>query len=284
MAASAPGADVVLEVGGARIPALGFGTWELSGVLCRRMVEVALEVGYRHIDTAQMYGNEREVGEAVRASGLARSELFVTTKIWPDRFRRDPLLRSAEDSVARLGLGPVDLLLLHWPNPAVPLAETIAALNEARARGLARHIGVSNFPTSLLEEALALSESPLVADQVEYHPFLSQRRLLAFCRARRIALVAYCPLARGRVFGHPLLRRIAARHGKDEGQVALRWLIQQQGVAAIPRSSRADHIRRNFAIWDFALSEEEMRAISALGHPRGRIVDIDGLAPAWDPE
>ncbi len=271
-----------VEAHGARIPVLGFGTWELRDGLAVRMVEAALEIGYRHIDTAQMYENEREVGTAIRTSGIDRREIFLTTKVWPDRFREGDLQRSVEDSLGRLGLDTVDLLLLHWPNPSVPLAETIAALNDARARGMTRHIGISNFPTRLMREALRLSEAPLVTNQVEYHPFLSQKRVLRACREAGMALTAYCPLARGRVFGDPVIERIAARHRKSPAQVALRWLVQQQGVVAIPRSSKPEHARANFEIWDFALDDREMAEISALAGPGGRIVDIAGLAPDWD--
>jgi len=273
-----------VEAHGARIPALGFGTWELRDGLAVRLVEAALAIGYRHIDTAQMYENEREVGTAIRTSGIDRAEIFLTTKVWPDRFRQGDLQRSVEESLQRLGLEAVDLLLLHWPNPAVPLAETIDALNDARARGMTRHIGVSNFPSRLMEEAIRLSAAPLVTNQVEYHPFLTQKRVLAACRGAGMALTAYCPLARGRVFGDPVIARIAARHRKSPAQIALRWLVQQEGVVAIPRSSKPEHARANFEIWDFALAVEEMRAISALGSPSGRIVDIAGLAPEWDPD
>ena len=271
-----------VEAHGARIPVLGFGTWELRDGLAVRMVEAALGIGYRHIDTAQMYENEREVGTAIRTSGIDRREIFLTTKVWPDRFRDGDLQRSVEESLERLGLDAVDLLLLHWPNPAVPLAETIAALNDTRARGLTRHIGVSNFPTGLMREALRLSEAPLVTNQVEYHPFLSQKRVLRACREAGMALTAYCPLARGRVFGHPVIERIAARHRKSPAQVALRWLVQQEGVVAIPRSSKPEHARANFEIWDFSLDGREMAEISALARSGGRIVDIAGLAPDWD--
>ncbi len=273
-----------VEANGARIPALGFGTWELRDGTAVRMVEYALAIGYRHIDTARMYENEREVGSAIRCACIPRDELFVTTKIWPDCFRRGDLEAAAEDSRERLGLEHVDLILLHWPNPEVPLAETVDALNEVRARGITRHIGVSNFPSNLLMEAVRLSEAPLVTDQVEYHPYLSQRRLLAVCRDMGIALTAYCPLARGRVLGDPVLGRIAAVHRKSPAQVALRWLIQQEGVVAIPRSAKPEHARHNFEIWDFSLSEREMEEIHALARPDGRIVDLPGLSPTWDPE
>jgi 2,5-diketo-D-gluconate reductase B len=245
------------------------------------MVGYALAMGYRHIDTAQMYGNESEVGRALVASGIAREEVFITTKIWPDSFRNGDLQDAAPRSLERLGLDAVDLLLLHWPNPMVPLAETIGALNEVAAQGLARHIGISNFTRALLAEAVALSERPLVANQVEYHPFLDQSALLERLREQGMALIAYSPLAQGAVFRDPSLKAIAEAHGRTPGQVALRWLIQQPGVAAIPRSSKPERAAENLAVFDFALSDQEMATISALSRPGGRLVD-PGIAPAWD--
>jgi 2,5-diketo-D-gluconate reductase B len=270
-----------VEAKGVRIPALGLGTWQLAGDVARRMVGYALSIGYRHIDTAQMYGNEAEVGEAIAGSSLPRDEIWLTTKIWPDNFRADDLKRAAEQSVRRLRTEP-DLLLLHWPNPSVPLAETIGALNEVKRRGLARHIGISNFNVALIQEALALSQEPLVANQVEYHPYLSQAAVLEELRAQGMALIAYSPLAKGRVFSERALGRIAERHGKNPGQVTLRWLIQQGGIAAIPRSSREEGAKANLEIFDFELSEAEMAEIFALAHPRGREVDFPGYAPRWD--
>jgi len=272
---------IYVEAHGARIPALGLGTFRLDGSVARRMVGYALEVGYRHIDTAQMYGNEAEVGAAIASSGVARDEVWLTTKIWPDNFRAGALQRAAETSVRRLRTVP-DLLLLHWPNPSVPLAETMRALNEAKRRGLARHIGISNFTVALIQEALARSEEPLIADQVEYQPYLSQDAVREELRANGMALIAYSPLAQGRVFGDPTLARIGERHGKTPGQVTLRWLLQQDGVAAIPRSSREAHARANFAIFDFALSAAEMAEIAALARPGGRQINPAGMAPRWD--
>jgi diketogulonate reductase-like aldo/keto reductase len=274
----------MLEVrcNGASIPALGFGTWELRGSQARQMVETALGIGYRHIDTAQMYGNEAEVGAALRASGLPRAELFVTTKVWPDRFRDGVMQRSVSESLAKLQLEAVDLLLLHWPSLQVSLAETMAALNDVADRGWARHIGISNFTVAMIDEAVRLSGQPLVNEQVEYHPFLSQHSVLEACRRHGLALTAYCPLARGRVFEDPLLARIARRRGRSPGQIALRWLVQQEHVIAIPRSSKPEHARTNFAIFDFALDEGEMAEITALGQPGGRIVAAPGFGPSWD--
>jgi 2,5-diketo-D-gluconate reductase B len=270
-----------VEAQGARIPALGLGTWQLSGAVARRIVGHALALGYRHIDTAQMYGNEAEVGAAIANSAVPREQIWLTTKIWPDNFRAGALQRAAEESVRRLRTEP-DLLLLHWPNPSVPLAETIGALNEVKRRGLARHIGISNFNVALIREALALSAEPLMANQVEYQPYLDQAAVLAKLRARRMALIAYSPLAKGRVFRDRTLARIGERHGKSPGQVALRWLIQQDGVAAIPRSSREDGVKANFELFDFALSDAEMAEIAALARPGGRQVDLPGFAPRWD--
>lgn len=269
---------------GADIPALGFGTWELRGATAQRLVEAALAIGYRHLDTAQMYGNEAEVGAGLRASGLPRDQVFVTTKVWPDRFRAGDFERSVEESLRRLRLDAVDLLLLHWPSREVPLAETMEALGRVHAAGKARHIGISNFTAAMIDEAVALSTAPLATDQVEYHPMLSQRAVLRGCRRHGMALTAYCPLARGRVFGDPILKRIAEAHGRGAGQVALRWLVQQEGVVAIPRSSSEEHARSNFAIFDFALSDTEMAEITALGAPAGRVVNVAGVAPAWDAE
>jgi 2,5-diketo-D-gluconate reductase B len=261
------------------VPALGLGTFGLNGRVAERIVGHALAVGYRHIDTAQMYGNEAEVGAAIRHSGVPRGEIWLTTKIWPDHFRAAALLRAAEERVRRLGTEP-DLLLLHWPNPAVPLAETVGALNEARSRGFARHIGVSNFPTALIREAVTHSSVPLLVDQVEYHPYLDQSAVLGELERQRMALVAYSPIGRGRVFGDRTLQRIGDAHGKNAGQVTLRWLLQQ-GVAAIPRSSREANVEANFAVFDFALSDGEMAEIFALARPGGRMVE-PAAAPDWD--
>jgi diketogulonate reductase-like aldo/keto reductase len=270
-----------VEAQAVRIPALGLGTFRLDGSTARRMVAYALELGYRHIDTAQMYGNEAEVGEAIAASGVPREEIWLTTKIWPDNFRDGALQRAAEVSVRRLKTVP-DLLLLHWPNPSVPRAETIRALNDARRRGLTRHIGISNSPVALIRESVAASEAPLLTDQVAYHPHLSQQTVLAEVRAQGMTLTAYSPLAQGGVFSDPLLRRIGERHGKNPGQVALRWLLQQDGVAAIPRSSREAHAKANFEIFDFSLPEAEMAEIFALARPGGRLISPGGMAPVWD--
>lgn len=272
-----------VETNGASIPALGLGTWTLKGKECSGLVAEALRVGYRDVDTAAAYGNEEAVGEGLRASGVARDAVFVTTKVWWTDLGAADLRRSAEASLSRLGLDAVDLLLIHWPNPAIPLAETVAALNSVREEGLARHIGVSNFPTALLREAIALSDAPLVANQVEHHPYLDQSKVRAVCEAAGMALVGYCPLHRsGGLLQEPVIVEAARAHGRTPGQIVLRWHVQQPGTVAIPRTGRKERLAENAAIFDFALSDDEMAAISALGAAANRICDYD-FSPEWDP-
>ena len=271
-----------VDANGARIPKIGFGTFELDSATAAARVPDALEAGCRHIDTAQMYGNEEGVGRGLRDSGLDRQDIFLTTKVWPDRYRDGDLQRSAAESLDRLGLDYVDLLLLHWPNPDVPLEETVGALNEVASQGLTRHIGVSNFTVALLDQAVAASTRPLVTNQVEYHPYLSQAPVLEALARHGMALTAYCPLGKGRAIGDGTVRRIADAHGKSPAQVVLRWHYQQPGVVAIPRTSRAERVPANLDIFDFELSDQDMAAIHALARADGRIISPAGLAPAWD--
>jgi diketogulonate reductase-like aldo/keto reductase len=244
------------------------------------MVEQALRVGYRHIDTAQVYDNEREVGDGLRASGVRRDDVFVTTKVWTNHFAPHDLERSVKESLVRLRLPAVDLLLLHWPNPHVPLAETLGALARVRQAGLARHIGVSNFTVALIEEAAAACPEPLVCDQVEYHPYLDQTKVREACARHGMAVVAYSPVAKGRIRNDRALLRIGDRYRKSAAQVCLRWLVQQN-VAAIPRTSKLERLSENFDIFDFELSAEDMREISGMGSAKGRLTDF-GFAPKWD--
>jgi len=269
-----------VEANGARIPAIGLGTWELSGRPCARVVEQALRLGYRHIDTAQVYDNEREVGDGVRASGVRRDDVFLTTKVWTNHFAPNDLERSVKESLARLRLPSVDLLLLHWPNSHVPLAETLGALSHARQMGLTRHIGVSNFTVALIEQAVALSPEPLVCNQVEFHPYLDQAKVRTACDQQGLALVAYSPIARGRIKTDQTLAEIGRTHRKTPAQVCLRWLVQQN-VTAIPRTSRVERLSENIEIFDFELSDEEMARIAGLANPKGRLTDY-GFAPKWD--
>ncbi len=274
----------VVSAAGVDIPALGFGTYQLEPADARRMVAEAIRIGYRHIDTAWIYRNEQAVGQGIAdalSEGIVtRDQLFVTTKIWVDHFTHDALLRQAEESAESLGLAP-DLLLLHWPKPRPALYETIGALNAARTRGLAHAIGVSNFPSAFWREAAALSDAPLVTNQVEYHPYLSQRSLIDTARDLGSSLTAWSPLAQGRVAADPVIGEIAARHGRTAGQVTLRWLVQQ-GVAAIPKTASEARAKENFAIFDFTLTDDDMARIHALARPDGRIGDWIDPAFQWD--
>ena len=271
-----------VQAHGARIPLIGLGTWELRGRTCARMVEQALRLGYRHIDTAELYDNEGEVGEGLRASGIQREAVFITTKVWPSHFAPRDLERSAQQSLTRLRLPHVDLLLLHWPNPQIPLRDTLGALCKVKRAGLARHIGVSNFTFALVEEAVKLADEPLVCNQIEVHPFIDQSKVIAACRRHGMAIVAYSPVARGRVSRHKALARIGKSHGKSAAQVSLRFLVQH-GIVVIPRTSRLERLSENLAIFDFELSESEMVEIARLARRDGRIVDYAySGSPQWD--
>ncbi len=271
---------IFVTVKGTKLPALGFGTWQLNGAQCESAVEYALELGYRHVDTAQAYGNEREVGRAIARSGVKRDAIFLTTKLAPGNLAAKDVTRSLAGSLEALDTDHVDLLLIHWPSTTVPMGETLRAMGEAKAQGRVKHIGVSNFTVAHMREAIETHKAEIFCNQIEYHVLLGQNRVLDFARARGIMVTAYCPLARGRIGGQPELVATAKRHGKSAAQVALRWLIQQDGVAAIPKSSKREHIAANFALFDFALSESEMVEIGKL---RGdaRVVS-PGFAPEWD--
>jgi diketogulonate reductase-like aldo/keto reductase len=267
---------------GASIPALGFGTFRIPGPDVLRIVPHALKAGFRHIDTAQIYGNEAEVGEAIAGSGVARSDIFLTTKVWVENYRHDAFLASVDESLKKLKTDYVDLLLLHWPNEAVTLAEQIGALNAVRDAGKVRHIGVSNFNTALMAEAVSLSKAPIVTNQIEYHPYIDQDVVIAAAKAAGMSVTGYYGMADGKVFADPVLKDIAASRGKSVAQVVLRWLVQQQGVIALSKTVSEARVDENLAIFDFKLSVAETDAIRALARPDGRIVSPDGLAPVWD--
>ncbi|MGC1778880.1 MAG: aldo/keto reductase [Xanthobacteraceae bacterium] len=271
-----------VEANGAKIPLVGLGTWELRGRTCARVVEQALRLGYCHVDTAEMYDNERDVGDGIRASGVKRNDVFVTTKIWPSHFAPRALERAARDCLMRLRLSEVDLLLLHWPNPQIPLSETLPALCKIKTDGLAHHIGVSNFTVALIEEAVQIASEPLVCDQIECHPFLDQSKVIAACHAHGMAAVAYSPMARGSAKNDAALGRIGAAHKKTAAQVCLRYLVQQD-IVVIPRTSKLERLSENAALFDFVLSDEDMAEIAALANPGGRIVDWSYSGTAkWD--
>lgn len=269
-----------VEANGARIPQVGLGTWELRGAACTALVKEALGIGYRHIDTAEMYENEAAVGAGIHASGVARGDIFITTKVWYTHFEPAALMVAAKESLARLKLDHVDLLLLHWPNPSVPLDETIAALNEARARGLTQHIGVANFTVDLVRQAVELSKAPLVTNQIEIHPYLNQTKVMEACRHFGISLTAYSPVAKGAAMRDETLKRIAVAHRKSPAQIALRYLVQQ-GIIVIPRTSKPERLAENADLFGFALSDAEMETIRRLAGPKNRLVQ-PSWSPAWD--
>jgi len=264
------------------LPRIGLGTFRLTGRAATAIVERALAEGYRHIDTARMYGNEAEIGAGIANSAVPANDVFVTTKVWPDNFRRRDVLGEVDASLANLGKDAIDLLLLHWPSKTVPIGETLDAVAELVRAGKVRHAGVSNFTRVLFTEAEQCGAVPLCANQVEYHPFLDQRRMRAFLAERDAALIAYAPLAQGKVVGHPTIAPIADAHGATEGQIALAWILQASNTAAIPKTANPDRLAQNLAAAEITLTDQEIAAITALAEPNGRMFDFPGLAPEWD--
>jgi 2,5-diketo-D-gluconate reductase B len=256
------GDPAAVTIQGTQIPRIGLGTWQLRGGDATEAVRDALEIGYRHVDTARAYGNEAQVGKGIAASGVDRGDVFLVTKIGPSDAEPARLKRAAEDSLRALGTDYVDLLLLHWPTDAVPLEHTLQAFRELQEAGRIRHAGVSNFPAEMLERALAIV--PLLADQVEYHPFLEQDALLELVADRDLTLTAYSPLAKGKVARDRTLTEIGEQHGKSAGQVALRWLIEQENVTAVPKAASHERRAENLDVFDFELSDGERERIAAL--------------------
>ena len=269
---------IVREIRGARMPALGFGTYELLDGQCRDAVLDALEIGYRHIDTARNYGNEAAVGRALAECGIPRGDLWITSKVWFTDLSATDVCQSACASLKDLGTDYLDLLLIHWPNESIPLKETLGAMLELHDAGLIRHIGVSNFTASLMNEALKVA--PILCNQVEFHPLLGQRRLLELAHDQEFILTAYAPTAKGDVARHPILDQIGRKYGKTPVQVALRWLLQQNNVAAIPKAASHEYRRSNFDIFDFELTRDEMRLVEALPKDERRV--NPPFAPAWE--
>jgi diketogulonate reductase-like aldo/keto reductase len=264
---------LTVKANGAEIPAIGLGTWAMRGQEAARSVHVALEQGYRHIDTASMYGNESEIGEAIRTHVTPREEIFLTTKVWPNDAAESRLQRSAEASLKRLGVDQVDLLLIHWPNPDVSVREQVLALCDAKKRGLARHIGVSNFSARDLDAAVKYASEPLVTNQVEHHPYLDQAELHTVCLRLGVSMTSYTPLGRGGVLRDPVIQAIAKAKRKTAAQVVLRWHIQQPLNIAIPKSANPRRIAENIDICDFVLTPEEMGRISSLARTDGRVIE-----------
>lgn len=263
---------------GVEVPSLGYGTFQLSGDDCRQGVEHALSVGYRHVDTAQAYENEERVGAGMEAAGVARDEVFLTTKLQSDSLPRDRVGPAIDESLRKLRTDYVDLLLIHWPNAHVPLAETLGAMTELRDAGKVRNVGVSNFPRSLVEEAI--QHARIFCNQVEYHPFLGQDVLRGLAVEHDFLLTAYAPLAQGEVMSDDTLAEIAEAHDATPAQVALRWLIAQDHVCAIPKASSTERIESNLAALELELSDDELRRIDGL--ERGERLIDPSFAPDWE--
>lgn len=262
------------------IPSVGFGTFQIEAKAAENIVADALNIGYRHIDTAQIYHNEDGVGAALKKSKINRNDVFLTTKVWTDFFHRKDLIASVKESLTRLKTDYVDLLLLHWPNSAVPLEETISALNEVKELGLTKNIGISNFTVELMQKAALLSKAPIFSNQIEYHPYLDQKLVLKAAEENGILITAYSPLARGKIISDPVIQKIAKDHKKTCSQVALRWLFQQ-AVVAIPKTLNPERARENLSIFEFSLTVAEMAEISELARADGRLISPQ-FAPEWD--
>ena len=265
---------------GVEVPEIGLGTHRLIGREGENTIKLALNLGYRHIDTAQSYKNEREVGEAIKRSHVDREEIFLTTKIWHTHLDKKDVLKVAENSLKELDTPYVDLLLVHWPNPEVDIEKTMEAFLSLRDQGKALNIGVANYPLSKLKELNEELAAPIFCNQVEYHPYLGQLDLLDYAAEHDLLFTAYSPLAQGKVIDDPLLKEMGEKYGKSAVQIALRWLIEQEQVVAIPKASTEEHLKENIDIYDFALEDDDFYAIDDL-EKSTRLVDPD-FAPDWD--
>jgi len=256
--------------GGIEIPALGLGTWQLTGEKCVEAVKIALELGYRHIDTAEDYGNETEIGEAIE--GFDRKKLFITSKVWANHFHYDDTLKACDDSLQRLGTDYLDLYLIHWRSKKVQLEETLKAMQELKEQGKIKALGVSNYDEKLMDRAIATGYE-IATNQVEFHPLLYQKELLDYCHGKGIPITAYSPIARGHVFQNSILKGIAEKKGKTEAQVSLKWLLQK-GMIVIPKSSSREHLKENLDLFDWQLEKEEIAEIDSIKE-RKRQVNIN---------
>jgi 2,5-diketo-D-gluconate reductase B len=269
-----------IKTQGINLPKLGLGTFRLQGDACRAAVESALALGYRHIDTAEMYGNEEAIGAAVAASQVARNELHVTTKVWNENLAPAAIRRAFDASLKKLRLDHIDLYLVHWPSRDMKLPAVFETLMKLREEGRTKAIGVANFTTALLKTVVEDIKAPIACDQVEYHVMLDQTKLIKYMAAHNIPLVAYCPLAQGRVASEETLMKIGKKHGASAAQVALKWLLDQDGVAAIPKASRAESQKANLDALSVMLDDDDRKAIAGL--PKNRRCVSPGFGPAWD--
>lgn len=274
----------IRTVGDANIPALGLGTWQSTGKDCVEVVSQALQLGYEHIDTAQAYDNEVQVGQGIKQSGVARDKFFLTTKIFPDdlKFEPEKLKAAAERSLENLGTDYVDLLLLHWPDERVPLSETMPALCELQKQGLTRNIGVSNFTIDYLLEAQKHADLPIAVNQVEFHPFIKQQTLQTFMNNHHIPLEAYSPLARGDVFDDKTIKEIADKHNITPAQVSLAWILSDNQRIAIPKTSNPEHLQGNLDAAQVTLDKDDIEKINKLAKSEGRKVEHPDYTPEWD--
>ncbi len=274
----------IRTAGQARIPVLGLGTWQSTGQDCIDVVSQGLQMGYEHIDTAQAYDNEVEVGKGIKQSGIARDKFFLTTKIFPDdmKFEPEKLHAAAKRSLENLDTDYVDLLLLHWPDDRVPLSETIPALCELQKQGLTRHIGVSNFNIANLMEVKRYADVPIVVNQVEFHPFIKQNSLQTFLNNHHILLEAYSPLARGDVFDDETIKEIAQKHNVTPAQISLAWILSDKNRVAIPKTSNPDHLQGNLDAVNVELSADELERIGKLARSDGRKIKHPDYSPEWD--
>lgn len=269
-----------VDAHGARIPQIGLGTMTLKDEVCVQAVKAALDMGYTHLDTAAFYGNEVEVGAGLRASGVKRDAVFVTTKVRENNLKPDDFNKSLDQSLKNLQLPYVDLLLIHWNNKDIPFSVSIPALCAAKKDGRARHVGVANFTTTMLDEAWAVTSEPLVCNQIEMHPYINQDKVVAASRKHGMAVVAYCPIARGKLQSADAIETIARAHGKSPAQVSLRYLVQL-GAVPIPRTATPAHLKANLDVFDFNLSDAEMAELKALNAANMRVVNPPH-APVWD--
>ena len=274
----------IRTAGQANIPVLGLGTWQSTGQDCIDVVSQGLKMGYEHIDTAQAYDNEKEVGKGIKQSGVARDKFFLTTKIFPDdmKFEPEKLIAAAKRSLENLDTNYVDLLLLHWPDDRVPLSETIPALCELQKQGLTRNIGVSNFNIANIIEAKRYADVPIAVNQVEFHPLIKQNTLQTFLNNHHILLEAYSPLARGDVFDNKIIKDIADKHGITAAQVSLAWILSDKHRIAIPKTSNPKHLQGNLDAIKVELSADELEKIGSLARSDGRKIKHPDYSPEWD--
>ena len=269
-----------LQTQGISLPRLGLGTFRLQGDACRAAVESALGLGYRHIDTAEMYGNEEAIGPAIAASGVARKDLHVTTKVWNENLEPDAIRRAFDSSLKKLRLDHVDLYLVHWPSPDMKLPAVLETLMKLKEEGRTRAIGVANFNIALLKQAVEEIKAPIACNQIEYHVLLDQTPIRKYMAGKSIPLVAYCPLAQGRAASNETLMAIGKKHNASAAQVALKWLLDQDGVAAIPKASREESQKANLGALKVKLDDDDRKAIAAL--PKDQRFVKPGFSPIWD--